>query len=235
MKTKTRLLIAGLVVLSAMVVFTGTAYADTEILRPNGPGSQTGINGPGSQTGINGPGSIAHWQFVDEASPDDDFTFVYQDQGSGRDLYALSDHTGSGTIDKVTAYIRIATTTIPIAKMTYSGSVAKGAVSINTYGTTYDGTDINCLNPWTTYSKEWTTNPSTGLAWTWDEIEALEAGVKLTSEFNSPSWCTQAYVVVDYTQGQTNPIPEFSTIAIPIASILGLLFFFNHRKRRKEE
>ncbi len=29
-------------------------------------------------------------------------------------------------------------------------------------------------------------------------------------------------------------IPEFSTIAIPIVSILGLLFFFNHRKRRKE-
>ncbi|HID20752.1 MAG TPA: PEF-CTERM sorting domain-containing protein [Methanophagales archaeon] len=29
------------------------------------------------------------------------------------------------------------------------------------------------------------------------------------------------------------PIPEFSTIAIPIASILGLLFFFNHRKGRK--
>ena len=32
-----------------------------------------------------------------------------------------------------------------------------------------------------------------------------------------------------------NPIPEFSTIAIPIASILGLLFFFNHRRHRKEE
>jgi hypothetical protein len=29
-------------------------------------------------------------------------------------------------------------------------------------------------------------------------------------------------------------IPEFSTIAIPIASILGLLFFFNRRKHRKE-
>ena len=28
-------------------------------------------------------------------------------------------------------------------------------------------------------------------------------------------------------------IPEFTTIAIPVASILGLLFFFNHRKRRK--
>ncbi|MCD4845403.1 MAG: PEF-CTERM sorting domain-containing protein [Methanosarcinales archaeon] len=30
-------------------------------------------------------------------------------------------------------------------------------------------------------------------------------------------------------------IPEFSTIAIPVLSILGLLFFFNHRKRRKEQ
>jgi hypothetical protein len=28
-------------------------------------------------------------------------------------------------------------------------------------------------------------------------------------------------------------VPEFTTIAIPVASILGLLFFFNHRKRRK--
>lgn len=31
------------------------------------------------------------------------------------------------------------------------------------------------------------------------------------------------------------PIPEFSTIAIPIASMLGLLFFINGRKRRDEE
>jgi hypothetical protein len=29
-------------------------------------------------------------------------------------------------------------------------------------------------------------------------------------------------------------IPEFSSIALPIASILGLLFFFNRRKHRKE-
>ena len=30
-----------------------------------------------------------------------------------------------------------------------------------------------------------------------------------------------------------HPIPEFTTIAIPVAAILGLLFFFNQRKRRK--
>ena len=30
------------------------------------------------------------------------------------------------------------------------------------------------------------------------------------------------------------PIPEFATIIIPVVAILGLLFFFNYRKQRKE-
>lgn len=34
---------------------------------------------------------------------------------------------------------------------------------------------------------------------------------------------------------EPTPIPEFSTIAIPIASLLGLLLFFNRRKRRREQ
>ena len=37
-----------------------------------------------------------------------------------------------------------------------------------------------------------------------------------------------------YDWQEHREIPEFSTIAIPIASILGLLFFFNRRKHRKE-
>ncbi len=32
----------------------------------------------------------------------------------------------------------------------------------------------------------------------------------------------------------SNIIPEFSTIAIPVGAILGLLFFFNRRKHKKE-
>ena len=31
-----------------------------------------------------------------------------------------------------------------------------------------------------------------------------------------------------------NAIPEFTTIAIPVAAILGLVLFYNHRKRREE-
>jgi hypothetical protein len=31
-----------------------------------------------------------------------------------------------------------------------------------------------------------------------------------------------------------DPIPEFSTITLPVATILGLLLFFNHRRRRED-
>jgi len=41
-------------------------------------------------------------------------------------------------------------------------------------------------------------------------------------------------VVVELTGEGLELIPEFTTIAIPIAAILGLLFFYNHRKRKEE-
>lgn len=39
----------------------------------------------------------------------------------------------------------------------------------------------------------------------------------------------------EYTCEGEECIPEFSTIAIPVASILGLLFYFNYRKRKREQ
>ena len=39
----------------------------------------------------------------------------------------------------------------------------------------------------------------------------------------------------EYTCEGGECIPEFSTIALPVASILGLLFFFNYRKRKREQ
>ena len=70
----------------------------------------------------------------------------------------------------------------------------------------------------------------------------VEVEIRLNGCYGIPSdnvaWVTKANG--DYATGTVRgplactPIPEFSTIAIPIASILGLLFFFNHRKRREK-
>ena len=41
------------------------------------------------------------------------------------------------------------------------------------------------------------------------------------------------YLLLASAEEPITTVPEFSTIAIPVAAILGLLFFFNHRKRKK--
>jgi len=43
----------------------------------------------------------------------------------------------------------------------------------------------------------------------------------------------EAIAFVPPSEDVTHQVPEFTTIAIPVASILGLLFFFNHRKHKK--
>ena len=47
---------------------------------------------------------------------------------------------------------------------------------------------------------------------------------------------TSVVVNPDPVVGDPNPdpIPEFSTIAIPVASVLGLLFLFSYRRHRRE-
>lgn len=61
----------------------------------------------------------------------------------------------------------------------------------------------------------------------------------------APETQGKAYTV-EYVDIQTNAfdvgslsvpmisIPEFATIAVPVAAVIGLLFFFNHRKHKKE-
>ena len=75
-------------------------------------------------------------------------------------------------------------------------------IKIITHSTEYSG-DIETLQEevgYLTFSKVWTNNPNTEQPWTWDEINALQAGVALLSEGpNYQSRCTQLYVEVEYT------------------------------------
>jgi len=163
-----KLIIAVVVMLA--VVWTPPVLADIEVLRPNGAGSETSIT-------YQYPDSGSHWDKVDEEIPDDS-TYVnagYSDTWQ-RDLYALPAHTGSGTINSVTVYARL--------KSDATGNYGK--ISIRTNGVTYDTSAYALNSSWATKSNEWTTNPQTGAAWTWDEIDALEAGISLYGESGGP-------------------------------------------------
>ena len=185
-----------------------------ERLRPNGPGSETAIV-------YQEPDSGAHWEKVDECSPDDDSSFVYQRYSSEsgiwrRDLYSMQDHSvGTGTINSVNFNIRV-------KRYVQSARDGWAMVAFRTNGTTYNGNvyQITPYDTWTNYSETFTTNPSTGVAWTWSEIDNLEIGVSLKMEYSfflgSATGCTQVYAEVDYgssvTSGDVTSIAVSPTI-----------------------
>jgi hypothetical protein len=162
---------------------------DVETLRPNGAGVETSIPHQAPDSGY-------HWDKVDEAIADGETTYAYQHSLDGgewhRDLYALPGHTGSGTITGVTVHYR------GIANYSHGARA-----SIRTHNMTYDGTNTGFDASWITQFHTWSNNPYTGAPWTWDEIDALEAGVNIgVAGYTTAQYlvkCTQVYVEVEYT------------------------------------
>ncbi len=159
----------------------------TLTIRPNGAGDETNFVGQY-------PVSTYHWDKVKEVTPDEDTTFVWANGVGQRDLYALGDHTTeAGTINSITVYVR--------AKYISGGSSDKIYISIRTNSTTYDDVAQDLTGPYVNYSKTWSVNPNTTVAWTWADIDALQAGQKADTGYGDPSsQCnvTQVYVVVSY-------------------------------------
>jgi len=123
------------------------------------------------------------------------------------DTYNLEDHSqGSGTINSVTVYIRTRAT---------SGTHAAEVV-IRTHGTDYFG---NYTSPvptsYTDISATWTTNPNTSSAWTWAEIDALEAGVKHYNQGAGSVRTTRVYVYVDYGSSHEEEITADTWWTVP--------------------
>jgi len=52
---------------------------------------------------------------------------------------------------------------------------------------------------WDNYSQTWSTNPATSQPWTWTEIDALQAGVRLHDDGDGYAQCTQVYAEINYT------------------------------------
>jgi hypothetical protein len=172
----------------------------TEILRPNAAGDETAIT-------AQYPSSTAHWDKVDEAVADDDATYVSNSTTTyRRDLYNLPTHSvGSGVINS----IRIV---FAVKCVTGSGWYAKPSQKS---GTTVSDGDIQNGEHTDYYecSQTYTTNPATGNAYTWDEIDSLQIGVVIKGERQDGCYCTQVYVEVDYTAGWAG---TFNGIASPL-------------------
>jgi len=167
-----------------------------EILRPNAAGDITNIK-------YQDPTSGMHWEKVDDVTPDGDSTNIWQYQGSANtnyDLFNLPSPSASGTINFIKVYAH--------CKESFSGSAK---IKIKTGGTEYDnGSSLALTSSWTNYSHQWDTNPATGLAWTWDDIDNLQIGVALGGASYNISYCTQVYVAVEYLEAP--PIPDPPTV-----------------------
>jgi len=116
-----------------------------------------------------------------------------------KDTYAAGDHSaGSGTINKVTVWIR--------CRVRFAFGTRTCQTLIRTHDTDYQGSDNTPGSSYANYSTEYTANPNTGNPWTWDEIDALEIGVRSYTQYG---WnylrCTQVYVEVDYTGVYDSP------------------------------
>jgi hypothetical protein len=165
----------------------------TETLRPNGAGNETNISIYAPNTGE------ANWEDVDEETADDS-TSCLRNFGTSyaRDLYALPNHSsGSGVINSVTVHFRWRTTYYTSGSYT---SYARAA--IRTHSATYDGSEKSSTASatWIDSAEAYNTNPYTGSAWTWDEIDAMEIGASVTTDSESQAaFLTQVYVVIDYT------------------------------------
>ena len=82
-------------------------------------------------------------------------------------------------------------------------------LAVKTGGTVYESDQKGITGGYPTYPFEtlsytWSNNPNTGQAWTWTQIDALQAGIRQNSWYLAPNnWgtakTTQVYVVVQYT------------------------------------
>jgi phage-related holin len=175
----------------------------TLILRPNAAGDVTGIT-------VQYPNSTFHWDKVDEAVADDNSTLVSCDpEGDEYDLYNLPAHTDeTGAVNSIKIYFRC-----------YRQN-GKASPKLKTGGTEYTGTEVTVTSTWTTYSQTWATNPKTGVAWTWADIDALQIGIRIKGVIVSATSCTQVYVEVDYVSGVLLTLTETSTFTDTLGRLI---------------
>ncbi|TMA03914.1 MAG: hypothetical protein E6J94_10290, partial [Methanobacteriota archaeon] len=133
--------------------------ATTVVLRPNGAGSTP------QWTPV---GCTPNWQCVDEATSDGETTRVESSTIGNVDMYAIQDIApNGGTVVSVTiSAVARADNTGCIHDPTCGG----GEIKLRANG--YSGSSRSLPSQYRSLSDTWTTNPATGQAWTFAEVNA---------------------------------------------------------------
>jgi len=181
-------------VVNEEVTATIYAAATNETLLPSGVGNATNLGLFGAPT---------NWQAA--ASDDDDTSYVSNAGAELIDTYACQDssnHDG-GPINSVTVYAK--------CRAVAPADFPKFHNVVRTTGVTHLGAEKSTSGQvYDTSSMEWALNPETGLAWTWDEIDAMEIGVALEGAVDA-IYCTYVHAVVNYD-------PQYDVTATGVVS-----------------
>ena len=183
-------------ILSIDVNTSTPKYMDFEI-RPDGAGAY-GVQ-------HNESGVATNWECVDEVTPDDLTTYIYNDNESSYDfdLYTLPNHTvfQHGDQLNVTVHYRVKNNTRAECNASGPGTaIAK----IRTHDTNYSLSSKTLSNSWTDYNYTWGLNPYTSQEWTWEEVDNLQAGIDMIA-----GKCTQLYINVYYRQSISELTTQF--------------------------
>ena len=124
----------------------------------------------GLSNGFTAVGAASNWQAVDEAVCDDDATYVKSAVVGTIDNYQM------GTLALTGAVYGIQVNCTQRKDDVGSRSIAP---MINSGGTNYFGTSINCLSDYTVAQKIWELDPHAGTAWTNTSLNASYVGLKI--------------------------------------------------------
>jgi hypothetical protein len=146
-------------------------------------------------------------------SDDDDTSYVFTDQNYWSfDLYQMSDVVNpKGTINSITVCIRARATVTP------DQTNVKTFLKIN--GNNEYGTKLTSTTTYADYSSTYSTVPGTSRAWTWDDVNTLQAGVGLekpVADDATPaeSRCTRVWIEIDAT-GTNNTVTSVTSSLNP--------------------
>lgn len=161
-------------------------------------------NAAGDITQLTPEGDTPNWKCVDEETKDDMTTFVYHPPLGAEleDLYNLANHTTeSGVISKITVFVWV---------YPYDVNDRRAKTAIKIGGSTHYGSyNYVTKRVWTLISTTYNLNPTTSLAWTWNDIDNLQAGIYLAAPGAAKTFrCTQVYVAVHHIELES---PEIRT------------------------